>query len=116
MNATSLLRRYARTHNEGVKTGDFSNMLALFQPDAEMRFEGIPYGPLKGKGAISEAFQKDPPDDVLELYEISGNDTEACASYGWQHLNGRVAGNLNLTANGGFIQQLVIAASRAPGR
>lgn len=48
-----LLERHIARFNQGVRTGDFSPMLAPFAPDATLAFEGIPVGPFHGKAAIA---------------------------------------------------------------
>jgi steroid delta-isomerase len=51
----TLLDRHVERFNEGVRTGDFSAMVAALAHDTEMRFEGIPVGPFQGRDAIAAA-------------------------------------------------------------
>ena len=48
----ALLRRYIARLNHGVRSGDFTSMLAELTADAELVFEGIPVGPFRGRAAI----------------------------------------------------------------
>ena len=54
---SGLLECYVRLHNECVRRRDFSSLLALFAPDAVMRFDGIAAGPFSGASAIAQAFR-----------------------------------------------------------
>ena len=51
----ALLRRYIARLNHGVRSGDFTSMLAELTADAELVFEGIPVGPFCGREAIGAA-------------------------------------------------------------
>src|SRR2546423_577287 len=53
---TDLLRSYVALHNEGLRTGSWEPLVALFQEDAEIVFIGVPFGPVRGPGAIRAAF------------------------------------------------------------
>src|SRR5207253_9300747 len=78
---SGLIERYVMLHNEGVRRGDFSSLLAQFAPDAVQRFDGIAAGPFSGASAIAEAFRDDPPNDELELLDQSP--VSDWVIYGW---------------------------------
>src|SRR5207253_1192440 len=99
-------------HNEGVRRRDFSSLLALFAPDAVVRFDGIPAGPFSGTSAIAEAFRDGPPNDELEL--LDQDPVSDWAVYGWAKRPGVSAGELRIAEQDGLIVELLITA-RARG-
>jgi hypothetical protein len=57
----SLLEQHVARFNEGVRSGDFTPMVAAFAEDAELHFEGVPVGPFVGRDAIDAAYREQPP-------------------------------------------------------
>ncbi|MBI2895495.1 MAG: class I SAM-dependent methyltransferase [Deltaproteobacteria bacterium] len=108
--AVALLRRYVELHNRGVTGGDFGPMIALFDENAQMRFEGIPFGPLDGRRQILDAFDASPPSDELDLIDVAPTAGGAHASYAWRTRPGDRAGTLGITASAGKISRLVVTA------
>jgi hypothetical protein len=103
-----LLEQYVTLHNEGVRTGDFSKLLALFAPDAVMRFKGIEVGPFSGTSSIAAAFRDHPPDDELELLaRLPGGGR---AVYGWSRRPHLPAGELHLRERNGLISELLVTS------
>ena len=49
MRRVSLLERRVENFNAGVRTGDWSAMLALMTDDVELEFAGVPVGPFAGR-------------------------------------------------------------------
>jgi steroid Delta-isomerase len=94
----SLLSEYVERFNIGVRTGDWSRMLDLVAPDAELEFVGIPVGPFAGREAIDEAYRTRPPDDELVLLERLG---DLAAAYAWAADPTRPAGELHLEERDG---------------
>jgi SAM-dependent methyltransferase len=104
-----LLERHVERFNAGVAGGDFGPMVAGFAPDAELVFDGVPFGPFQGRAAIANAYQASPPDDRIELLEVSERDDGAvAASYAWLAEPGVPAGWLLLRARDGLISRLVV--------
>jgi steroid Delta-isomerase len=66
-----ILARHIALFNQGVLSGDFSQMVNLFSEGAEMSFIGIPVGPFKGRSAISDAYSKQPPDDEIIILSVN---------------------------------------------
>lgn len=108
MTSREIIGSYVALHNEGVATGSFAPMLALFDDDAELYFEDLPIGPYLGRNAIAEAFCQLPPTDELEILEISSYDSGGRAIYGWQSDPGRAAGDIHMDINDGRIRKLTI--------
>jgi RimJ/RimL family protein N-acetyltransferase len=48
-----LLHDHVVRFNEGVRTGDWTQMLELFAEEGELAFQGVPVGPFQGREAIS---------------------------------------------------------------
>jgi len=104
----SLLEEHVRRFNEGVRTGDFARMAAGFAEDAEMCFEGVPVGPFVGRDAIAAAYQEQPPDDEVEIFDTEERDGVIVARYAWRRDEGRQAGEMRLSPRNGRIQKLVV--------
>lgn len=106
----ALLRQYVLRHNRGARDGDFGPMLDLFAEDAQMRFEGIAFGPLDGRARIRDAFGAIPPTDELVLGDASVTGDGAEAPYAWRRRPDDRAGTLSLAASAGRISRLVVTA------
>jgi steroid Delta-isomerase len=101
----SLLEREVAAFNEGVRTGDWSSLVALFADDAELEFEGIPVGPFRGRAAIAEAYRSMPPDDEIVLLDGGPR-------YAWAKEPERAAGELQLDERNGRIARLRVLYER----
>jgi steroid Delta-isomerase len=101
----TLLERHVERFNHGVRTGDFSSMVAAFTEDAELVFEGIPVGPFHGRDAIGHAYATQPPDDEIDLLDGEG-------TYAWASQPGVPAGQMFLTERDGEIVRLRIRYDR----
>jgi steroid Delta-isomerase len=99
----SLLDRYVAGFNEGVRTGDWSAMLAPLADDAALEFAGIPVGPFYGRAAIAEAYRTQPPDDELVVLKSLG---ESAVVYAWSRDSARPAGELHLTVSDGRVTRI----------
>jgi steroid Delta-isomerase len=104
----SLLEQHVARFNEGVRSGDFTPMLAAFAEDAELHFEGVPVGPFVGRDAIDAAYREQPPDDEIEILGSEERDGVVVARYAWLRDEGRQAGEMLLTPRGDQIQKLVV--------
>jgi steroid delta-isomerase len=105
----ALLRRYIARLNHGVRSGDFTSMLAELTADAELVFEGIPVGPFRGRAAIGAAYRLQPPDDELELLGVEDDGQGgASGSYAWSERPGVVAGEVHVTTRGGRIARVLV--------
>jgi ketosteroid isomerase-like protein len=104
----AVLADHVRRFNDAVRSGDFTDMVAGFAPDAEMSFEGVPVGPFAGRDAIAAAYAAQPPDDEIRLLgepRVDGETVET--DYAWA-ADGRRAGRMILTARDGEIARLVV--------
>ena len=105
----ALLRRYIARLNHGVRSGDFTSMLAELTADAELVFEGIPVGPFRGREAIGAAYRLQPPDGELELLSVDEDGHGgASGSYAWSERPGVVAGEVHVTTRGGRITRVLV--------
>jgi hypothetical protein len=104
LTAVTLLDDHVASFNEGVRTGDWSSMLAGLADDAELEFEGIPVGPFEGRDAIGEAYRAQPPDDEIVLLEHDGDS----AVYAWAKAPTHPAGELHLTVRDGEIAKILV--------
>jgi hypothetical protein len=105
----AVLHEHIERFNQGVRTGDFGPMLERFDPQAELRFEGVPVGPFHGRQAIDQAYRERPPDDEVVVLEAKERpDGVVVAKYAWTRQPGTPAGEMRLTARGGSIERLVV--------
>jgi len=103
-----LLEAHVKSFNRGVRTGDWSEMLARFADDAELEFRGVPVGPFAGKDAIAAAYRDQPPDDELRVLEQRVRDGVIEARYAWLAEPDVPAGDILITTDGGVIRKLVV--------
>jgi len=101
----SLLEREVSAFNEGVRTGDWSSLVALFAEDGVLEFEGIPVGPFSERSAIAEAYRAMPPDDEIVLLDGGPR-------YVWSKEPERPAGELHLEERVGGIVRLRVLYER----
>jgi SnoaL-like domain len=80
--------QYVAAFNHGVRSGDWSPLLALVHDDATLEFVGIPVGPFAGRAAIRAAYEAQPPTDELILLDED--------RYAWSREPQRPAGELHL--------------------
>ena len=104
----SLLEEHVERFNQGVRSGDFTPMVAAFTEDAELHFEGVPAGPYVGRDAIKAAYREQPPDDEIEILGSEERDGVVVARYAWLRDEGRQSGPMLLTPRDDRIQKLVV--------
>jgi hypothetical protein len=103
-----LLREHVERFNAGVRSGDFGPMLAAFADEAELAFEGVRVGPFRGRDAIAEAYEKQPPDDEVLLLDTREEGGEVVAAYAWSRQPDVRAGQMHLSHQGGRIKRLLV--------
>jgi hypothetical protein len=104
----SSLDAYIATHNDAVRSGDWSEFARWFTDDAEVRFEGVPVGPFRGRDEIRTAYEQQPPDDEVEIRAVRSENGRTVADYGWARERGFRAGGLRVEWEGELICELVI--------
>jgi ketosteroid isomerase-like protein len=102
------LDSYIEAHNAAVRGGDWSSFGDWFTDDAELRFEGVPVGPFRGRQEIRAAYESQPPDDEVEIRNVRSEGDRTLADYGWKADGGSRAGELRVTWEGDLIRELVI--------
>ena len=100
-----MIEGHVERFNQGVRSGDFGEMVSFFAEDAELVFEGIPVGPFQGREAIGAAYAAQPPDDEIVLLDSDG-------TYAWAKEPESPAGQMFLTEREGEIARLVIRYDR----
>jgi len=109
-NGAELAARYVALHNRGRRMGEWSSLVALFAPDAEMSFVGIPFGPLRSAQEIRDAFESHAPDDDLVLLSVTPGDGALVVVYAWSKEPAVAAGTLRFELAGSRIARLVVSA------
>jgi steroid Delta-isomerase len=94
--------------NEGVRTGDWAQMLECFAVDANLRFDGVPAGPFRGRDAIAAAYAEQPPDDQIVTLRVVEDAGDVTALYAWREEPAKVAGRMVLTPHGGKVARLLV--------
>jgi steroid Delta-isomerase len=100
--------QYIEAHNAAVRSGDWEAFSRWFADDAEVRFEGVPVGPFRGRDEIRAAYESRPPDDEVEVRNVRNDGDRTVADYGWAADAGVRAGELRVTWDGDLIHELVI--------
>lgn len=103
-----LLHDYVGAHNEAVRTRDWTGFGEWFADDAELAFDGVPFGPFGGRAAIEDAYRTKPPDDQVLVFEVGEDAEVVVAHYGWLREPSIVAGRMLLTPAGDRIARLVV--------
>ena len=106
--AIGLLHDYVMAHNEAVRTGDWNGFGEWFADDAELVFDGVPFGPFHGRAQIEDAYRANPPDDEVLVFEVSVDGEGAVARYGWLREPNMAAGRMLLGVAGHRIAKLVV--------
>ena len=99
---------YIEAHNAAVRSGEWAAFSRWFADDAEVRFEGVPVGPFRGRDEIRAAYESRPPDDEVEVRNVSNDGDRTVADYGWAADAGVRAGELRVAWDGDVISELVI--------
>jgi steroid delta-isomerase len=99
---------YIEAHNAAVRSGDWEAFSRWFAEGAEVRFEGVPVGPFRGREEIRAAYESRPPDDEVEVRNVRTEGDRTVADYGWAADQGVRAGELRVAWAGDLIRELVI--------
>jgi len=99
---------YIEAHNAAVRSGEWEAFSRWFTDDAEVRFEGVPVGPFRGRDEIRAAYESRPPDDEVEVRNVRSEGDTTVADYGWLADEGVRAGELRVTWEDELIRELVI--------
>lgn len=71
-------------YNTGVRTCEFSGVIALFADDGALDFEGVPgRGAFTGKAAIAQHFIDDPPEDEIFVTRWKHAGDSIIAEFRW---------------------------------
>ena len=99
---------YIEAHNAAVRSGEWEAFSRWFTDGAEVRFEGVPVGPFRGRDEIRAAYESRPPDDEVEVRNVRSEGDRTVADYGWMADEGVRAGELRVTWGDELIRELVI--------
>jgi RimJ/RimL family protein N-acetyltransferase len=103
-----LLHDHVVRFNEGVRTGDWTQMLERFTEDGELVFEGVLAGPFRGREAIAAAYAEQPPDDQIVTLRVEEADGDVSALYAWRRDPAKVAGRMELKSREGKVARLLV--------
>ena len=106
----SFLERHVATFNTAVRCGDFAPLVALFDEDATLEFEGVPVGPFRGRTAIAAAYAAQPPTDTMTILSVRSEvDGTVVEEFSWSADGGVRSGEMRLTVQGDRIRRLVVS-------
>jgi hypothetical protein len=108
---SAFLDDYVERFNGGVRSGDFGGIVALYAEDGELRFEGVPVGPFRGREAIAEAYRARPPDDELRVTSVEERPGGLEVRFDW--LRGG-SGAMRFELEGGAVRRLTVSFDRGP--
>jgi hypothetical protein len=104
----SLFDRHRRRFNYGVRTGDFSAMLDMYDSDAVFELAD----PLRithcGLDAIRRAYRGDPPKGTMQLRGPRIVGQTVTADYIWDAEPDRIAGQFTLEFTGAHISRSLV--------
>jgi steroid Delta-isomerase len=100
--------QYIAAHNAAVRSGDWTEFAGWFTDDAQVRFEGVPVGPFRGRDEIRAAYEQRPPDDEVEIRAVRSDGPRTVAEYGWRNEGGVRAGELRVDWDGDRVRDLVV--------
>ena len=104
------LERHVDTFNTAVRTGDFAPLVALFDDDATLEFEGLPIGPFRGRAAIAAAYAAQPPTDTMTILGVrQETDGTVVEEFSWSADGGVRSGEMRLSVEGDRICRLVVS-------
>jgi RimJ/RimL family protein N-acetyltransferase len=103
-----LLHEYVGAHNEAVRTGEWDGFGSWFVEEAELVFEGVPFGPFRGRAEVEDAYRAHPPDDEVLVLAVVHEPGVVVARYGWRREPSVVAGRILLTPADDRIAKLVV--------
>jgi hypothetical protein len=106
---SKIVRQYISLHNAGVRTGDFSPLIALFASDGEMTFEFGSLGTLRSRAEIERAFRISPPTDTLILGVQRTDSGSLSFDYAWHSSPNERSGTLTFILTGDGIARLTIS-------
>ena len=106
----NLVRAHVERFNAGVRSGDFGPMVAEgFADNAELAFEGVPFGPFRGKEAIARAYAEQPPDDEVAILRTNESGEEmVVVDYAWLATPNERAGSMIFRLRSGKIDRLLV--------
>ena len=104
----SLIDAYIADHNAAVRSGAWRTFAGWFTDDAEVRFEGVPVGPFRGRDEIRAAYEARPPDDEVEIRNVRDDGDRTTADYAWKGEPEVRAGELRVRWHRDCIDELVI--------
>jgi hypothetical protein len=105
-----LLELHVDTFNASVRSGDFAPLVALFDDDATLEFEGVPVGPFRGREAIAGAYAAQPPTDTMTILGVrTRDDGTVVEEFSWSADGGVRSGEMRLTVERDRIRRLVVS-------
>jgi|SRR6185437_7844946 len=107
--AAEFIERIASLYNAGVRTRDFSGLLAMLTDDAILDFEGVAErAPLSGLDEIAQHFEDDPPDNCIRIKRWKKRGDEIVAEFTWTDIP-EGGGCLLIEARDGRAARITIA-------
>ena len=91
--------------NAAVLSGDFTEFVQRFHPDAVMTFVGPPVGPFTGRAEIAAAYAAQPPDDTMEISSVRAEGDAELIAFRW---SAGGSGTMRLRRRDGLVAELTI--------
>jgi steroid Delta-isomerase len=101
---------HARLFNAAVRAGDFTAFLRTFAEDAEMSFEGVPFGPYRGRDEIVAGYAHRPPTDTMTIRSVRTEGDTDVVRFTWDADAG--GGTMTVRWRDDLVQDLIVAFDR----
>lgn len=103
----AVLARHVARFNAAARSGDFAPLVELFADDAVLEFANVPAGPFRGRDEIAAAYAAQPPDDELDVLDVTRDEEGSVLErFAWRRGG---TGTMRITLAGDRIARLVVA-------
>ena len=101
-----LLEDHAARFNAAVRSGEWEPFVETFSDDGVLEFVDVPVGPFRGRDEIAAAYAAQPPDDELDVLEVTREDGGVVLErFAWRRGG---TGTMRITLDGDRIARLVV--------
>jgi len=98
--------RHVALFNACQRAGEWDDFVATFAEDAEMRFVGVPVGPVHGRDAILAAYRAQPPDDTMTIDSVATDGATDWVRFRWDEGG---SGTMTITWRRDLVAELEVA-------
>jgi hypothetical protein len=97
--------QHVAAFNVAVESGEWGRFAERFAADAVMRFTNAPAGPFRGRAEIARGYAEQPPDQTMEILDISPAGRTDTVRFAWAS---GATGTMELTWREQLVSELAI--------